>query len=57
VSLEYVSIWKALRAVSRMHAGQVGASQRSPSPPLQCRQCRTRGRDLIPDMQVGCGFL
>ena len=22
---------------------------------LQCRQCRTRGRDLAPNMQVGCG--
>ena len=29
--LEYVSIRKALRPVSRVHAGQVGASQRSPS--------------------------
>ena len=52
VSFEYVSILKALKAVSKMQAGQVGASKRSPSLPLRCRQCRTRGRDLAPDMQV-----
>ena len=27
VSLEYVSIMKVIRAVSKMHAGQAGASQ------------------------------
>jgi hypothetical protein len=53
VFLDYVGLREALRAVIRMHAGQVEAWQRSPSLPLQCRQCRSRGRDLAPDMQVG----
>ena len=57
VSREYVSIRKALRAVSRMQASHVEALQRSPSLLLQCRQCRIRGKGLIPDMQVECGFV
>ena len=36
-----------------MLAGQVGAWQRSPSLPLQCRQCRSRGRDLVPNLRGG----
>jgi hypothetical protein len=47
---------KDLRAVIRMRAGEVGVSQMSPSLPLQCRQCRIRGRDRVPYMQLGCGF-
>jgi hypothetical protein len=35
VSLEYVNIRKAFETVSRMQTGQVGASQRSPSLPVQ----------------------
>ena len=56
VSLEYVSIRQALRDVSRMHAGQVGASKRSPSLPLQCRQCRSRGGPWHPTCNWGVGF-
>jgi hypothetical protein len=57
VFLDYVGLRKALRAVIRMRASQAGAwQQRSPSLPLQCRQCRSRGRDLAPDMQVRCGM-
>jgi len=52
---EYVSIRKPLE-ISRVHTSHVGVSQRSPSLPLQCRQCRIRGRDMVPDMHVGCGF-
>ena len=53
---EYVSIRKAIRAVSRMQASHVGTLQRSPSQLLQCRQCRIRGKGMIPDMQVECEF-
>jgi hypothetical protein len=56
VFLDYVGLRKAPRAVIWMLAGQVWACQRSPSLPPQYRQCRIRGRDLAPDMQVGCGF-
>ena len=57
VFLDYVGLRKDLRAVIRMHAGQIGAWQRFPSLPLQSRQCRRRGRDLVPDMKWGVGFL
>jgi hypothetical protein len=57
VFLGYVGLRKALRAVIRMRAGQVGAWQRSPSLPLQCRQCRICERDWVPDMQLVCGFM
>jgi hypothetical protein len=49
----YVGLKKAQRAVIRMRAGQVGASQRSPSIPLQCRLCRICGRDCVPHMHWG----
>ena len=35
---------------------QGGASQRSPSLPLQCSQFKIRGQDWVSDMQMGCGF-
>ena len=38
VFLDYMGLRKALRAVIRMLAGQVGTWQRSRSLPLQCRQ-------------------
>ena len=44
------------KAAKSTVTSQGGASQRSPSLPLQCRQCRSRGRDWVPDMQV-YGFL
>jgi hypothetical protein len=60
VFLDYVGLRKALRAVIRMRAGQVGAWQRSPSLPLQCRQCSSRGRDWVSAMEMewkwGVGF-
>ena len=54
---DYVSLRRAQRAAIQMHSGWVGVWQRSPSRPLQCRQSWRRGKDLAPDMQVGCGFL
>jgi hypothetical protein len=44
------------KAAKSTVTSQGGASQRSPSLPLQCRQCRSRGKDWVPDMQV-YGFL
>jgi hypothetical protein len=50
----YLGIRKALRAVqqdARGSTAQVGASQMSrPSLPLQCRQCRIRGKDWVSDL-------
>jgi hypothetical protein len=55
----YLGIRRRLAQDSGMRDAQFGLSQRSPSLPLQYRQCRSRVRDCqcVPDMHVGCGFL
>ena len=57
MSYEYVSIWKALRTVSKIHASEAGTLQRLTglaTPTMQTVQ--DSRRHLTPDRQVGCGF-
>jgi hypothetical protein len=51
VFLDYVGLGKALRAVAPVKSG-LGAGH----PRYPYNAGRTRGRDLVLDMQVGVGF-